>query len=207
MRRGRRSARTLSTMLATSVGFSVGGTGSCAVCSAPAAAAMAAEAVGALNSRRSGSAGTGLASLASRIWRQLAQAAAVLLTVSDSSLGSSLCSSESSLRTIGAKLLLDGDISAIAGSEPGTGGNSEAGPVSAELTGSEASSWFGSANPGDDSAGGSIEATSGTSKAASGCGMDTLHSGPPAGALSTKEPVAGAPDGGPDSGASAGITC
>src|SRR5580692_7324086 len=207
MRRGRRSARTLSTMLATSDGFSVGGAVSCAVCSAPAATAMAADAVGALNSQCSGSAGTGLASLVSRIWRQLAQAAAVLLTVSDSSLGFSLCSSEGSLPASCAKLLLEGDISAIAGSEPGTGGNSEAGPVSVELTGSDASSGFGSADPGDDSAGGCTEATSGASKAASGCGIDTLDSGPPAGAASTIESVAGAPDCGSDSGASAGMTC
>src|ERR1700735_1287235 len=57
MRRGRRSARTLSTMLATSVEFSLGGVGSGAVCSAPAATAMAADAAGALNSRCFGSGG------------------------------------------------------------------------------------------------------------------------------------------------------
>src|ERR1700728_384865 len=92
MRRGRRSARTLSTMLATSWGFSGGAVlDSCTFCSAPAATAMAADSVGAgsgiLNSSRTGSAVPGLASPVSRICRQLAQAAAVFFKVSESSLG------------------------------------------------------------------------------------------------------------------------
>src|ERR1700678_1389459 len=106
--RGRRSARTLSTMLATSAGFSLAVDGretSCAICSAPAATAIAASTAATAASVGWFSFGAGCVLPLPRTCRQLAHAAAELLIASDSP---SLCA--------GGMDASDEDEAAIAGS-------------------------------------------------------------------------------------------